>query len=1742
MKKRFISLTVVFVTVLSLLLSACGPANKPEAVKATDIAISGTGISQGALQLTVGGRDVLLSATILPANTTDKTVTWSSSDENVVTVSAKGLVHIVGEGAATVTAKTGDVSDSITVVVKAVEITQPKADATRAEIETALAETAWAFYMKDVWIQYDSIDLNTRVDGDNQPLSRWMSGFTRLDNYLSTLEDANSHDTLYSVCSFLPWAVYYEVMDYPLLGCSLNASTMSLWLYAENPDDMLVLRHHNWEENTNVATLEDGYVSHDKCVTRAELEEFLLNWEENLRPGDIFYAIDGHAAMYVGNGWIIESAGHKYNLVTGTDTIEDDGSINAWTVEDYFFNEHSGSMYNLSNLDTTARKRIAILRPLNLLTKDDGDGNPDNDIIDPEYELDTGRLNLQFGSDPNVLRTKDFALQPSAINRVKFPAMNIDKTVNITSYGSALKNGTLTYTISITNESDNPEYIKYHSYGKETPYTGTLYSGVRITEIVPQNATLASAPGAQINGNILTWEVDIPAGATVEVSYIVRVTGNIGDEVINAGGTVADIPTNKITNTIGGRKLNSNAVAAMQAFFDAGPGKWNSNEGYKIGAAADVDTQFAERVYNEAMGLDLQLPSAQQLADILFAQTLIEEDQGMYYQFENSVSRYMYTLRDETANPADQIYRDMLIDGYYGGVWVYTNTYAGNPRIDEMRFDYLEPGDILVYMNLMDSVSGGVEAESRVVEDWRVQVYLGAGQMASLTKSGRLQAIGNHTSTILSAFTYDMFVALRPSQVYADINNDMAPYTGTAPDLTADDEAFKYVLDPSDVLLGDRLAAALAELTPNDGWRNVNTAFAGEVYKAIGIPEPYHGVWNSTYASIMKAIFVDEREETPAYRTYNHAYYLINEPIIGTETIYEMLLYYGGPAFVDKNELKSLEDLHPGDVILLGLRKQRHYMAAVYQGNGKFLTGMQSLPGGAFNYGEQWGALSFANSEEFMNWLTGPVNPNDPYYPNALYEGYIVLRPSRVFDNINDYVLRDLKEGALTDAEEAALAGLNPDKWGAAGRPTNLHYVAPWFYSAAKINVAKYLNQSIYYTYDALFTSANNLPALRTADDEKFNLNYRVMLLDGYYGGSWFKSTGKTTFNAAEFEIGDIFAAAKQVDGSTCYWTAMYQGNGQFLVSENNNNGNIRCFTDSESFYKADFTSQWQYFYVLRPKNLTQLRDMAYAPLTDAEKDVISKLTKEDIDGNKFSNLNGFANQVYKLAGVDTSAYINYTSYWVYNGVLGTPDATKYNEVWKTMLVPESWGGKNHTSSYVLDNFAFEVGDIISGKRVASSSDYWTAIYQGDGNFLVQSSGAKTVSVMKLADIFAAENTWEYYFVMRPGRLATVKAEPAPMRDITTGKLTDAEKAALAGLLPDNWPGNIANLKAVGPWLYSAVNVDISAYITDNIFGAMANLFTYEKESNLTLKEGNTSNYAKMLVEGYYGSREGQKHGKFTAADFQVGDLFCAKGICAGCSKTYYMVAMYQGNGKFLSVVNCGGGSKCVLSCHYDTTTFFAEDFFAQTDAATWDYYFVLRPDQLNDEEPSAPIRDISTGKLTVDEKAALAALTPDSWPGNFANLKGVGPWLYSAVNVDIGAYITDNIFGAMANLFTYEKESNLTLKEGNTSNYAKMLVEGYYGSREGQKHGKFTVADFQVGDLFCAKGICAGCSKTYYMVAVYQGNGQFLSVVNCGGGSKCVLSCHYDGTTIFAEDFFAQTDVATWDYYYVLRPENLAQ
>ncbi|MDO4789916.1 MAG: Ig-like domain-containing protein [Porphyromonas sp.] len=85
-------------------------------VKVNPIAVESVNINKTSLKMTVGER-VKLSAEVLPANATHKTITWSSSNDNVAVVSEVGLVTATGAGKADIIATAGGKSAKCVVEV-----------------------------------------------------------------------------------------------------------------------------------------------------------------------------------------------------------------------------------------------------------------------------------------------------------------------------------------------------------------------------------------------------------------------------------------------------------------------------------------------------------------------------------------------------------------------------------------------------------------------------------------------------------------------------------------------------------------------------------------------------------------------------------------------------------------------------------------------------------------------------------------------------------------------------------------------------------------------------------------------------------------------------------------------------------------------------------------------------------------------------------------------------------------------------------------------------------------------------------------------------------------------------------------------------------------------------------------------------------------------------------------------------------------------------------------------------------------------------------------------------------------------------------------------------------------------------------------------------------------------------------------------------------------------------------------
>lgn len=89
-------------------------------IKTAEVAVESVSLDKTSLSLEEGATETL-SATVLPENATDKTVTWESSDKEVATVE-EGVVTAIKAGTATITAKSGEkeVKCEVTVTKKVV--------------------------------------------------------------------------------------------------------------------------------------------------------------------------------------------------------------------------------------------------------------------------------------------------------------------------------------------------------------------------------------------------------------------------------------------------------------------------------------------------------------------------------------------------------------------------------------------------------------------------------------------------------------------------------------------------------------------------------------------------------------------------------------------------------------------------------------------------------------------------------------------------------------------------------------------------------------------------------------------------------------------------------------------------------------------------------------------------------------------------------------------------------------------------------------------------------------------------------------------------------------------------------------------------------------------------------------------------------------------------------------------------------------------------------------------------------------------------------------------------------------------------------------------------------------------------------------------------------------------------------------------------------------------------------------
>ncbi len=97
--------------------NTCKVIVKPNTIDVEKIEVNPTNIN------IENGSTVKISVNILPSNATDKTITWSSSDENIATVDANGVITAIKEGVVIITATSSNGKNStckVTVIPKVI--------------------------------------------------------------------------------------------------------------------------------------------------------------------------------------------------------------------------------------------------------------------------------------------------------------------------------------------------------------------------------------------------------------------------------------------------------------------------------------------------------------------------------------------------------------------------------------------------------------------------------------------------------------------------------------------------------------------------------------------------------------------------------------------------------------------------------------------------------------------------------------------------------------------------------------------------------------------------------------------------------------------------------------------------------------------------------------------------------------------------------------------------------------------------------------------------------------------------------------------------------------------------------------------------------------------------------------------------------------------------------------------------------------------------------------------------------------------------------------------------------------------------------------------------------------------------------------------------------------------------------------------------------------------------------------
>ncbi len=565
--------------------------------------------------------------------------------------------------------------------------------------QTAIQEVAYAYYRKGRNLQYDF----------------------RRKSFNATPEEITSQNNTYFVCGSFVYSVYKQTF-----GIELPSSTFSLIAYAyQNKDqDDIVLSLYGSEFKDQVST----------SSLRTEFSQKLLN-EYNLSVGDIIVwhtgAIVGHVLMvydiiYDSNGSPVDATiiHSTNNYETDTNKLTKGLSYSNDLNSETGIYEGTIKVQNLERTVYDARNKsyFSIIRPL--LTNENGEYTGQYYVAQC---TSSSSGTLGYICSANLA---NYAMIDATQSRLKYSGIDIEKTVDKFNKSNVRPGDTLTYIISITNNS-NAEY-----------------TNLSVIENISEYIEVSDSGGGTLNNNILSWNINIPAGTTYTINYSVKIKNDrllIGN-TITSTGKVDNIATSTVINYISNSLIDLQKTQIVSAYNQL------INSDYQ-------GKNLINEIYKKALDVDLNLNDLD-ITDLI--QTTVSDSlSSIVFNENNSFS-------------------DMVLENYYGAIYTsaasstislkyWESPPASAPIVRSERNDTIynenfQTGDILIYKNKQDAFGDMIAEDGEYAFIYIEDVFYGNNENENNQYSLEPYST-NGNDNLQTLLAKDYYVILRPAKI-----------------------------------------------------------------------------------------------------------------------------------------------------------------------------------------------------------------------------------------------------------------------------------------------------------------------------------------------------------------------------------------------------------------------------------------------------------------------------------------------------------------------------------------------------------------------------------------------------------------------------------------------------------------------------------------------------------------------------------------------------------------------------------------------------------------------------------------------------------------------------------------------------------------------------------------------------------------------------------------------------------------